>query len=237
MSELPDISDIVTYFSPSAVVVERQTGGIFTPWQAYTSENHDLRLARALEEVAAIETALPESAKAISKEVTDAYLIRCQDSSLGSGIFRVFNIRLVDGETSSWVSKPPIRSDRDDHPLLMKGPLQLVDLYRRNFDGITSMFGTGGLRPLDMLVPISHPSSDFTETAWFESVALRTDKQLVFELANNGGGVRALIDLSKDLRNVELPTLLWVDDEDGLEDMSAPLWSFIDSMTEIVLTS
>jgi hypothetical protein len=237
MSELPDIRDILTYFSPNAVVVERQMEGVFTPWQAYTNESRNLRLARAVEEIASIETVLPEAAMALSKEVTDAYIIRCEDSSLGSGMFRVFNIRLDDGETSSWLSKPPVRSDRDDHPLLLKGPLKLADLYRRNFDGVTSMFGTGGVRPLDMLLPISHPSSDFAETAWFESVALRTDKDLVFELANNGGGVRALIDLSKDQRSVELPTLLWVDDEDGLEDMSAPLWSFIDSMTEIILTS
>lgn len=226
------MDDIHDFVDEGARWVDSPQMDLLGEWSSYISSDLTIRVEASRGELARITNTFPSSAPIVRDTLVDTFIVRSPDSAFGEDtLLRVFAV-MVGDESYAWLSKPPV-DKWDKHPLFRSGSQSLKQVYSERFDGLCDMFMTGGLLPLTSVHPVTSEESGLEDSDWIAALSERTLAREVYEFANNGGGIHALVDLSRD--GPRVPRAIWADDEDGIESMDVPLFSFVDGMMKASL--
>lgn len=223
----PDLSDIHQFVDAEAAWVSSNRTELPTPWEMYLSNDLEARRYAGDAELASIEPLFPSAVPILRDTLIDAFVVHSSDSAFGEDVLlRVLAVMIGD-ESYAWISKAAL-AQPSDHLLFHRAAETLRRTYIERFDGLCDMFLTGGLLPLSNVHPVTSEDSGLEDADWITALAERTLTREVHEIANNGGGIHALVDLSRT--SSDPATAIWVDDEGGIEDLNTPLFAFVDGM-------
>lgn len=230
------IADLTAKFDPQLTKLD---GSVPVPdhWQPYLSDSATERQFQVRQELQKIEPYFPQLAEGLRNVVLDAFLVR---SSI-YGLCRVM-VRQISGEVyyaysrapTAFVDQPrlpgwPIYADR--------APDALKWIHVNVMDGLTDIYGFGGLHSSGQMKQMDRPNSDYAELPWFAEFAEDIDATQIIEIFNSGGGAFMLIDLTKDLSEAFEPSAMIVDFKSSASESfrEVELFPYLDAWMSIGL--